>query len=94
MLHKLACIHEDEQCCYHGQPDVCSLVCVWDVSELKRIQHTELENLNTSLKDTETSLSVRRVNVNTYVTKEGINDNVLMKQTPLASNPLSKEKKC
>ena len=44
-------------------PDVCSLMCVWDVSELKRIQHTELENLNKSLKDTETSLSVRHVHM-------------------------------
>lgn len=33
-------------------------VCVCVMSELKRIQHTDLENLEKTLKETESSLSV------------------------------------
>lgn len=40
------------------------------VSELKRIQQTDLENLEKTLKETETSLSVRDVHVITLCPHE------------------------
>lgn len=54
------------------------------MSELKRIQQTDLENLEKTLKETETSLSVRDVHVITrFVFRALMRHQVLKKQSEM-----------